>query len=355
MEIDNKYMKRCLELAQLGQGNTSPNPMVGSVIVYKNQIIGEGYHKKYGEAHAEVNAINSVVNTELLKQSTIYVNLEPCSHYGKTPPCANLIASKQIPNVVIGSIDTSSKVSGKGIEILKNAGCNVKTGVLENECRELNKRFFTFQEKQRPYIILKWAQSADGLIDIKRKPNDGQKPIWLTDEYAKTLVHKWRTEEQSILIGTNTAILDNPNLTARNWIGNNPLRIVIDKELKLKSELNIFNKEAPTIIIADNSRKNEIHKILSKNIGIEFVNFSNDIGKQLFNILYKRNIQSIIIEGGGKTLSYFIENNYWDEARIFINTKNIIEGIKAPVFSTNNFIKEKQLSNSKLLIIKNKD
>lgn len=355
METDNKYMKRCLELAQLGQGNTSPNPMVGSVIVYKNQIIGEGYHKKYGEAHAEVNAINSVVNTELLKQSTIYVNLEPCSHYGKTPPCANLIASKQIPNVVIGSIDTSSKVSGKGIEILKNAGCNVKTGVLENECRELNKRFFTFQEKQRPYIILKWAQSADGFIDIKRKPNDGQKPIWLTDEYAKTLVHKWRTEEQSILIGTNTSILDNPNLTARNWIGNNPLRIVIDKELKLKSELNIFNKEAPTIIIADNSRKNEINKILSKNIGIEFVDFSNDIGKQLFNILYKRNIQSIIIEGGSKTLSYFIENNYWDEARIFISTINIKDGIKAPIFSINNCKKQEELSNSKLLIIKNNE
>ncbi|MDA3780286.1 MAG: bifunctional diaminohydroxyphosphoribosylaminopyrimidine deaminase/5-amino-6-(5-phosphoribosylamino)uracil reductase RibD [Bacteroidales bacterium] len=193
MNTDNKYMKRCLELAKLGKGKTSPNPMDGSVITYNNRIIGEGYHQKYGEAHAEVNAINSVKNQELLKYSTLYVNLEPCSHHGKTPPCANLIASRKIPIVVIGNVDTSSKVSGKGIEILKKAGCKVKTGILEKECKELNKRFFTFQEKQRPYIILKWAQSSDGFIDIHRQAKDKKKPVWLTDEYAKTIVHKWRT------------------------------------------------------------------------------------------------------------------------------------------------------------------
>ncbi|MEA3317104.1 MAG: bifunctional diaminohydroxyphosphoribosylaminopyrimidine deaminase/5-amino-6-(5-phosphoribosylamino)uracil reductase RibD [Bacteroidota bacterium] len=353
MNRDNKYMKRCLELAKLGKGNTYPNPMVGSVIVYQDTIIGEGYHKIYGEAHAEVNAINSVKNKELLKHSTIYVNLEPCSHYGKTPPCANLIASKKIPNVVIGNIDISSKVSGKGIEILKNASCNVTTGILEKECKDLNKRFFTFQEKKRPYIILKWAQSSDGFIDKKRKPNDGKIPVWLTNDYARTIVHKWRAEEQSILVGTNTAILDNPNLNIRNWRGKNPLRIVFDKNLILSQKLNIFNNEAQTLIIADNSVKNKTIQIQNKNIGIEFADFQKDITYQLLNILYRKNIHSVIVEGGAKTLSNFIKNNIWDEARIFISIKELKNGVKAPTIKTDKAIKQLQLANNKLIIVKN--
>lgn len=352
--IHEKYMQRCIDLAKQGLGNTAPNPMVGSVIVYNGKIIGEGYHRRFGEPHAEVNAINSVQDKSLLKKSTIYVNLEPCSHFGKTPPCANLIADIGIPNIIIGSIDTASHVSGKGIEILKGAGCKVTTGVLEKESRELNKRFFTFHEKQRPYIILKWAQTKDGFIDIERKENSPKVPTWITNEHAKTLVHKWRSEEQSILIGTNTALADNPSLTTRNWIGKSPLRIVFDRELKLSKHLNIFNTEAETVLIADNSCKNIKVNRLRSNIGIKFVNYNNDFYAQLFDILTKKNIQSIIIEGGSKVLDSFIQNNLWDEARIFHGDKVFGKGVKAP-----EVIKKEPISfvigNCKLMLIKNKE
>ena len=327
-----KYMHRCIELARNGLGNTAPNPMVGSVIVHKGKIIGEGYHRKCGEPHAEVNAINSVRNKDLLKESTIYVNLEPCSHFGKTPPCANLIASLGIPKVIIGTVDTASHVSGKGIGILKSVGCDVKVGVLDKECRELNKRFFTFHEKGRPYIILKWAQTKDGFIDIKRKEDHPLQPTWITNEYAKTLVHKWRAEEQSILVGTNTARQDNPSLTTRNWHGKNPLRVVLDQRFELPMDLKLFDRSADTLIIAGEESKSLKKRKLPENIGIEFVDYSKELYTQLFKIFIQRNIQSLIIEGGEKVLTSFIQNDLWDEARIFTGDIKFFEGVKAPCF-----------------------
>ncbi|MDY6801117.1 MAG: bifunctional diaminohydroxyphosphoribosylaminopyrimidine deaminase/5-amino-6-(5-phosphoribosylamino)uracil reductase RibD [Bacteroidota bacterium] len=346
-------MQRCIELARLGLGNTAPNPMVGSVVVYDNKIIGEGYHRKCGEAHAEVNAINSVKNKELLQKSTLYVNLEPCSHFGKTPPCANLIAQLKIPEVVIGTIDTASHVSGKGIEILKQAGCKVTVGMLEKESREINKRFFTFHEKKRPYIILKWAETLDGFIDVLRSRDHPIKPTWITNEFSKMLVHKWRAEEQAILIGTNTASTDNPTLTTRNWPGTNPLRIVFDRDLKLSSNLNIFNKDAETVIVADNLMRNKLNKKFHSNIGTLFVDDNHGFDKQLFSFFINHHIQSVIIEGGAKVLNYFIANGLWDEARIFIGNKKFMKGVKAPQI-TGKVVQKENLDNSKLHLIKNK-
>ncbi len=350
--LHEKYIQRCIDLARLGLGNTAPNPMVGSVIVYNNKIIGEGYHRKIGEPHAEVNAINSVKDKRRLKKSTLYVNLEPCAHYGKTPPCANLIVEQGISNVIVGSVDTAAHVSGRGIKILEDAGCNVTIGILENECRDLNKRFFTFHEKRRPYIILKWAQTKDGFIDIKRGAKHTVEPAWITNEYAKTLVHKWRAEEQAILIGTNTALVDNPLLTTRNWEGKNSVRIVFDRTFKLPSNLNIFNQDSETIVIADYAAKNLNTNVYNKNIGIIFVNYQKGFFNQFFDILVNRNIQSMIVEGGEKVLNSFIENNFWDEARIFYGNKEFKDGIKAPKIEIKELINE-SLGNSKLTLVKN--
>lgn len=349
--IHETFMQRCLDLAKIGVGNTAPNPMVGSVIVYDNKIIGEGYHRKCGEAHAEVNAINSVKDKSLLKHASLYVNLEPCAHYGKTPPCANLIASLEIPTVIIGTIDTATHVSGKGVRILKEAGCNVITGILETESRELNKRFFTFHEKKRPYIILKWAQTNDGFIDVIRNEDNPAEPTWITNEYAKTLVHKWRSEEQSILIGTNTALVDNPSLTTRLWKGKNPVRIVFDKNLRLPQNLHVFDDKAQTLVIADDAVNNHKIQYLDKNIGIKFVNYKDDFYTQLFQLLIAEGIQSIIIEGGAQVLSSFIKNDWWDEARIFYGNKEFRKGVKAPVIKMTSLYKE-NLGNSKLTFIK---
>ncbi|PLX14247.1 MAG: bifunctional diaminohydroxyphosphoribosylaminopyrimidine deaminase/5-amino-6-(5-phosphoribosylamino)uracil reductase RibD [Marinilabiliales bacterium] len=330
-----KFMQRCIDLAKLGLGNTAPNPLVGSVIVYNNQIIGEGFHRNYGEAHAEVNAINSVKDKSLLKRSTIYVNLEPCSHHGKTPPCANLIASMAIPQIVIGSKDTAAHVSGNGIKILQKTGSKVLVGVLEKESRELNKRFFTFHEKKRPYIILKWAQTKDAFIDIKRDSSSLVQPTWITNEYAKALVHKWRSEEQAILIGTNTALLDDPTLTTRNWTGKNPIRIVLDQNLKLPKDLKVFNNQANTFIIADKTQQNRKIKY-ENNIGIRFADYKKDFYAKLFKILIDMEIQSVIIEGGEKVLNSFIKNDLLDEARIFTGDIEFGDGVKAPALSLKN-------------------
>ena len=312
-------MQRCLTLALKGLGNVSSNPMVGCVIVHDNKIIGEGFHQKYGSPHAEVNAIDSVKNKSLLSKSTLYVNLEPCSHFGKTPPCCNLIIEKKIPNVVIGCLDTFSKVSGKGAQRMKDANIKVDIGCLENKCRKLNKRFFTFHEKNRPYIILKWAESKDGYI----APNNQNKPFWMTSNKSKKLVHKWRTEEDAILVGRATVEKDNPLLTSREKKGNNPIRIVIDKSLKLSQNHNIFNSESKTIIFneilsSDKSKNNYIK--------INFKKIIDNILEQL----YSKNIQSVIIEGGTKTLQSFIDANTWDEARIFTTKKELIQGVIAP-------------------------
>ena len=296
---DEKYMQRCLELAKLGLGEAAPNPMVGSVIVHKGKIIGEGYHHKSGDAHAEVNAINSVKDQALLTDSTIYVNLEPCAHYGKTPPCADLIVEKKVPRVVIGCVDSFAKVAGKGIEKLRKAGCDVKVGVLEQECLELNKRFFTFHEKKRPYIILKWDETTDGFIDVLRKPTDPIEPHWITNDLAKKLVHKWRTEETAFMVGTNTARNDNPRLTTREWSGRNPVRLVVDRSLSLDRSLYIFNNEAKTYIF--NSKKTET----IENLEFVKVDFDESILSNVLNRLYESDIQSIVVEGGRQLMQNY--------------------------------------------------
>ena len=254
-----KYIKRALQLAKNGLGTTRPNPTVGAVIVYNDKIIGEGFTSVYGENHAEVNAINSVIDKTLLKEATIYVTLEPCSHFGKTPPCADLIVKNQLKNVVIGCVDTNSLVAGKGIERLKNAGINVIVGVLEDACKKHHKRFFTVQNKNRPYIILKWAQSQDGFIAPKTK--NEQKPVWISNRYSQQLVHKWRSDEHAILVGTNTVIADNPKLNVRSWSGNNPVRIVLDANLRLSDELHVFDESVKTIVLFDlRSKKKETRR-----------------------------------------------------------------------------------------------
>jgi diaminohydroxyphosphoribosylaminopyrimidine deaminase/5-amino-6-(5-phosphoribosylamino)uracil reductase len=319
MKNQEFFMQRCLTLAQKGMGLVSPNPMVGCVIVYENQIIGEGFHQEYGKAHAEVNAITNVKNKSLLSQSTLYVNLEPCAHFGKTPPCCNLIIEHKIPKVVVGCIDSFSKVSGKGIEKMKNAGIKVIVGALEQESRILNKRFFAFHEKNRPYVILKWAESKDGFI----APNNQNEPFWMTSSESKKLVHKWRVEEEAILVGRITAEKDNPFLTVREVKGRNPIRIVIDKELKLASNLNLFASDTKTIIF--NAIKSE-EKNSNLFIKIDF----NNLIINMLNYLYQQNIQSVIIEGGRLTLQSFIDVKIWNEARIFTTKKELYNGIVSP-------------------------
>jgi len=324
MNKDELYIFRCIELAKNGFGNVAPNPMVGCVVVNNEKIIGEGYHKKYGEPHAEVNAINSVKDKELLKDSTLFVNLEPCSHFGKTPPCSDFIILNKIPKVRIGCVDSSSKVAGKGIDKLKKAGIDVKVGILEKESRELNKRFFTFHEKKRPYIILKWAQTSDNFIDFERKDNESPHVNWITGKELKITVHKWRSEEQAIIVGTNTALKDNPQLSVREWQGKNPLRIVLDEKLILPETLNLLDNSTPTLVFT------ALQKAAKKNIEYISIDFKKDITTQISVKLIERKIQSLIVEGGKQLLETFIDNNLWDEARILIGNKTFIKGLKAP-------------------------
>lgn len=324
MEIDKKYMQRCIELARLGAGSVSPNPMVGCVIVCGNEIVGEGFHRKYGEAHAEVNAVNSVATPELLKESTLYVSLEPCAHHGRTPPCTGLIIEKQIPRVVIGAADPSPEVAGRGIKKLKEAGIEVVSGVLGQECRELNKRFSTFHEKKRPYIILKWAQTSDGFIDIARESSDYGEPNWITGDLALRLVHKIRAEEDAIIVGTNTALKDNPSLSVRNWAGESSLRIVIDKELKLPETLKFFDGTQKTLILnALRTEKEDLTEWFK-------LDFSKDILPQILSELFSRKILSLIVEGGRQLLESFIRDGLWDEAHVFSGNKFFFSGIEAP-------------------------
>jgi len=339
------YMQRCLDLAQLAHGNTAPNPMVGAVIVHDGIIIGEGYHRCCGEAHAEVNAINSVEDQTLLKESTLYVSLEPCSHFGKTPPCADFIIARQIPKVIIGCSDTSSKVAGKGIERLKQAGCTVITGVLENECRKMNKRFFTFNEKKRPYIILKWAQTLDGFIDIERISPE-QKGAWITNDISKITVHKWRSQEQAIMIGTNTALLDNPKLTTRLWQGKDPLRITLDQNLELPLTLNLFDHSVNTLVFT------EIEKEMEINLQYKTIKFDKQLISNILKELYSIDIQSVIVEGGEQLLNSFIHQNLWDEARVFTGNTIFTNGTSAPKIE-GAIQSEEQLEDTFLRIYKN--
>ena len=329
MYSDEFYMQRCLDLAENALGKTYPNPIVGCVIVHEGKIIGESWHKKAGDAHAEVNAINSVKDKTLLSTSTLYVSLEPCVHYGKTPPCSELIIKHNIPHVVVGCKDSFSKVSGKGIQSMRESGIKVDVDVLKDKCVESHKRFFTFHNKKRPYIILKWAETKDGFIaPAKQKLGE---PFWITSKESKTLVHKWRSQESSILIGANTAKLDNPSLTVRLWNGNNPLRIVIDENLKLNNNLNIFNNSAKTLVF--NNKKN----IVFDNIEYCMIDF-NSIHQEIMKSLYNKGVHSLIIEGGRETLQSFIDIGLWDEARVFVGNKNLENGVHAPK------IKEKYIS-----------
>ena len=340
-----QYIKRCLEIAQLGIGTTRPNPSVGAVLVVDNKIIGEGFTSPYGGSHAEVNAIKSVKNKELLKQATIYVTLEPCSHFGKTPPCSDLIIKSGIKKVVIGCVDSNSLVSGKGIELLKNAGCDVIVGILENECKEHHRRFFTFHNKKRPYIILKWAVTNDGFIAPKTR--NEQAPVWITNETSRQLVHKWRSEEHAILVGTTTVLEDNPTLNVRDWNGENPVRIVIDKGLKIPTNLNIYDTSIKTIFITEKESNNR------KNIFFEKISFSNLVASQICDVLFKHKIQSVIVEGGAKTVQTFIDENLWDEARVFESEVSFTNGVKAPVINEPKVLSEKNIKGDILKIVRN--
>lgn len=318
MTPDELLMQRTFDLALLGTGSVSPNPRVGCVIVKDGEVIGEGWHRKYGEAHAEVNAVASVLDKNQISGSTVYVSLEPCSHFGKTPPCSDLLIQNRVKKVVISNLDTNPLVAGEGIKKLRDAGIEVVSGVLEKEGRELNKRFFTYYEKQRPYIILKWAQTSDGFI-----AHSNYESKWISNDLSRQLVHKWRSEEDAILIGTKTAAHDNPSLTVRDWSGRNPVRLVIDRFLRLSDKLNVFDQSVPTVSF--NLLKHEEHHNL-KLVRLE----EKDFIPQLLSWLHKEKIQSLIVEGGSQTLSFFIDAGLWDEARIFTSPRSFHKGIKAP-------------------------
>lgn len=325
MTKDEKYIARCIQLAKNGLCNAAPNPMVGAVIVHNDTIIGEGYHIRCGEAHAEVNAVRSVKDKSLLKESTIYVSLEPCSHHGKTPPCADLIINKGIPRVVVGCQDPFSLVAGRGIAKLREAGIEVKVGVLEEECRQLIRRFVTFNTLRRPFITLKWAESADGFIDLHR--TEGH-PYIFSSPLSSMLVHKRRAEHSAILVGRRTALLDNPSLTTRNWFGKNPVRMVIDKDLALPKHLALFDGSVRTLVFTqreDTSNRPNVEHIR--------LDFKIDILPQIMEVLYKEKLQSLMVEGGSILLQSFIDAGCWDEAYIEQSDAHLKDGVKAPSFS----------------------
>lgn len=341
------FMRRCIELASNGLGKTYPNPLVGSVLVHNGMIIGEGWHQKAGLPHAEVNAIASVSNKKLLSESTIYVSLEPCSHHGKTPPCTDLIIEKKIPKVVVGTVDPFAKVNGSGIEKLRKAGCEVIVGVLEKECQQLNKRFFTFHQKKRPYILLKWATTSDGYTAPLHK--EGGRPCWITNIYARQYAHKLRSIEQAILVGCRTAIDDNPQLNTRLWYGTDPIRIVVDPHLRTPRSYALWNQTQPTLFLSnvEQGRKE------GKNTEIIPIDFSENLPKQVSQILYERNIQSLIVEGGTMVQQQFIDANCWDEAHVMIGKVTFGNGLKAPSLQNFEKIQQKDLVGDNLLVFKN--
>ena len=331
--LDHIYMKRCLYLAQKALGKTYPNPLVGAVLVYKDQIIGEGWHHQAGSPHAEVNAISSVQDKSLLLKSTLYVNLEPCSHFGKTPPCVDIIKTYSIPRVVIGSIDPNPKVAGKGIKALKKWGCEVKSGILKKESDFLNRRFFTFHQKNRPYLILKWAQTSDYFIAPLLEKRKSNNVFWISNSNSRQEVHKWRSEEAAILVGVQTVIDDDPELTTRDWKGEDPLRLVFDPNLRTPKNC-ILNKDNKKTIFFNQK------KVLEKNPIKKHVLLNPFELEAFFSYCYKNDIQSVIIEGGKKTLQKFIDFGYWDEARVFTSNKKLKKGVSAPNFDQNPLFNE---------------
>ncbi|WP_448519940.1 bifunctional diaminohydroxyphosphoribosylaminopyrimidine deaminase/5-amino-6-(5-phosphoribosylamino)uracil reductase RibD [Rhodoflexus sp.] len=337
------FMRRALDLARLGLGSVSPNPLVGCVVVHQGRIIGEGYHQQFGQAHAEVHAIRSVANPELLRQATLYVTLEPCSHFGKTPPCADLIISRYIPKVVVANLDSNPLVSGRGIRKLQEAGIAVQTGVLERESAEMNRRFFTFMEKKRPYIILKWAESADG-----RMASADRRPVWISNRFSRQLVHKWRSEEDAVLTGSGTALHDNPRLNVRDFplIRRQPQRIVIDRRLQLSPELHLFDGSQPTICY--NLYRSEI----TDNIIWQELPASGFL-PAMFTDLYERKIQSVLVEGGPQLLQTLLSLDLWDEIRLFRSPYTIGDGINAPR-PQGRLVQKEHLLGDELLIFRNK-
>lgn len=328
MEEHEKWMRRCIELARKGRMGAPPNPMVGAVIVHEGRIIGEGYHRRCGEAHAEVNAVTSVRERHLLPHSTLYVSLEPCSHYGKTPPCAELIVRERIPEVVVGCIDPFSSVQGRGIARLREAGCRVVTDVCRDECVSLNRRFFTFHTCRRPYITLKWAQSADGYLDLLR--TEGGSPVGLSTPHTRMEVHRLRTEHQAILVGGNTARLDNPSLTARWWPGPDPLRVIVAGSAKLPSSLRLFDGTVPTLLVCHASVASWYEGLPTVSL---FVPRADEpLLPQLMVELHRRGIQSLLVEGGSITTQGFIDAGLWDEAVVEHAACLLGNGVPAPVF-----------------------
>lgn len=330
MKEEEKYIRRCIQLARNGLCNTPPNPMVGAVIVCDGQIIGEGYHVRCGEGHAEVNAIRSVRRSELLSRSTIYVSLEPCAHYGKTPPCADLIVEKQIPRIVIGCQDPFARVAGRGIQKLRDAGREVVVGVLEEECRQLIHRFVTFHTCQRPFVTLKWAQSADGFLDRLRS---GGSPALLSSPCTQMVTHKRRAEHQAILVGRRTALLDNPRLDVRHWAGPQPLRIVIDRELSLPDGLHLLDGSAPTLVVTARQAADR------PNLAYLTLDFDRPILPQLLSELYRRGVQSLLVEGGSTLLQSFLDEGLWDEAWAEHSPILLGGGVPAPLVE-NSFLRE---------------
>lgn len=330
MKIHEKYILRCIQVAKNGLGSTFPNPMVGSVILHENTIIGEGFTSPFGGPHAEVNAINSVKDKSLLSKATLYVTLEPCSHYGKTPPCADLITEYKIPKVVIGLLDPHEKVAGNGIKKLRDAGCEVTINILEAACREHHKRFLTYHEQKRPFIILKWAETLDGFIAPEQSLREvDPSPYWITNIYSRQLVHKWRSEEQAILVGTNTVLKDNPKLNVRLWTGKSPVRVFIDKNLKVGTDFHIMDCSVKTIVITQIENTNKY----KQGVAYEVIDFSKDVALQICAVLYRHKILSVMVEGGSKTLQMFLDANLWDEARIFKGANHFKKGLAAPVIN----------------------
>ncbi|UOB17690.1 bifunctional diaminohydroxyphosphoribosylaminopyrimidine deaminase/5-amino-6-(5-phosphoribosylamino)uracil reductase RibD [Abyssalbus ytuae] len=347
MNLHEKYILRCIQLAKNALGTSFPNPRVGCVIVHNGKIIAEGYTSAYGDNHAEVNAINAVKDKSVLQNSTLYVTLEPCSHYGKTPPCSDLIVKHKIPNVVIGTLDINDKVSGRGVKKLKESGCNVIVGILEYECKEHHKHFLIYQREKRPYVILKWAQSKDGYISPSDKKE--KKPVWITNQYSRLMTHKWRSEEQAILVGTTTVFDDNPKLNTRDWHGKSPVRIIIDRKLKIPKDSAVFNNSAKTIVICDHNE----NKNIRNHIAIERIDFTKNIAHQICKVIFKHELMSVIIEGGTKTLQTFIDENLWDEARVFKGNTVLNNGTKAPVISGKVFNTFSILSDTLTIYYKN--
>jgi diaminohydroxyphosphoribosylaminopyrimidine deaminase / 5-amino-6-(5-phosphoribosylamino)uracil reductase len=342
---DELFMYRCIELAKLGAGNVAPNPMVGAVLVYEEKIIGEGFHENYGQAHAEVNCINSVSeeNKSFISRSTLYVSLEPCTHHGKTPPCSDLIIQYKIPKVVISIRDPFKEVNGKGIEKLRSAGVEVIHGILEEQCKELNKRFFTFHTHHRPYVLLKWAQTADG----KMSSGTGER-LYISNEITNRLVHKWRSEEAAILVGTNTALLDDPALNVRSWTGTDPVRLVIDMGLGLPSHLKLFDESQRTIVF------NTIKHQEDGNPGYYQVTADVSLVRQLLNACYQLNIQSILVEGGSKMLQSFIDDGCWDEARVITNTSLFSPaGLSSPVLTNGKNLYNQKIGTDEVAYFRN--